>query len=80
VVINEILHLHPSRADHLIYDGKKYPGMGIPRLEHLVHLASLRLALALLASGDFAVQLACIAEGLVNRSKKLAKFSDIIGR
>ena len=47
--------------------------MGIPRLAQLVHLASLRSGLALLASGDVAVQAASLAGGLEDRCKKVAK-------
>jgi hypothetical protein len=72
-VIKDILHLHPSTTDHVLYAKKRDGGMGIPRLAHLVHLASLRSGLALLASGDVAVHAACMTGGLEDRCKKVAK-------
>lgn len=71
--IKEILHLHPSTTDHVLYARKRDGGMGIPRLAELVHLASLRLGLALLASGNPGVQAASLAGGLKDRCKKVAK-------
>jgi hypothetical protein len=72
-VIKDILHLHPSTTDHVLYARKRDGGMGIPRLAQLVHLASLRSGLALLASVDVAVQAASLAGGLEDRCKKVAK-------
>jgi hypothetical protein len=72
-VIKDILHLHPSTTDHVLYARKRDGGMGIPRLAKLVHIASLRSGLALLASGDVAVQAASLAGGLEDRCKKVAK-------
>jgi hypothetical protein len=71
-VIKDILHLHPSTTDHVLYTRKRDGGMGIPRLAKLVHLASLRSGLALLASGDVAVQAAGKSGGLEDRCKKVA--------
>jgi hypothetical protein len=72
MAVKEILHLHPSTTDHVLYARKKDGGMGIPRLAHLVRLASLRSGLALLASGDVAVQAAGMAGDLEGRCKKVA--------
>jgi hypothetical protein len=70
-VIKDILHLHPSTTDHVLYDRKRDGGMGIPRLAQLVHLASLRSGLAGLGSGDVAVQAASMAGGLEDRCRKV---------
>jgi hypothetical protein len=72
MAVKETLHLHPSTTDHVLYARKKDGGMGIPRLAHLVRLASLRSGLALLASGDVAVQATVIAGELEDRCKKVA--------
>jgi hypothetical protein len=72
-VIKDILRLHPSTTDHVLYARKRDGGMGIPRLAQLVHLASLRSGLALLASGDVAVQAASMAGGLEDSLRNVAK-------
>jgi hypothetical protein len=78
-VIKDILHLHPSTTAHVPYASKMHGGMGIPRLAQLVHLDSLRAGLALLASGDVAVQAASLAGGLEDRCK-WQNPCDLIGR
>jgi hypothetical protein len=70
--IKDILHLHPSTTDSLFYARKRDGGMGIPRLAKLVHFASLRSGLTLLASGDVAVQAASMTGGLEDRCRKIA--------
>jgi hypothetical protein len=68
-----ILHLHPSTTDQVLCARKRDGGVGISRLAKLIHSASLRSGLALLASGDEAVQAVCMAAGLEDRCKKVAK-------
>jgi hypothetical protein len=72
MAVKEIVHLHPSTTDHVLYARKNDGGMGIPRLAHLVRLASLRSGSDLLASGDVAVQAAGMAGDLEGRCKKVA--------
>jgi hypothetical protein len=72
MAVKEILHLHHSTTDHVLYARKKDGGMGIPRLAHLVRLASLGSGLALLASADVGVQTAGMAGELEGRCKKVA--------
>jgi hypothetical protein len=78
-VIKDIPHLHPSTTDHVLYARKRDGGMGIPRLAQLVHLASLRSRLALLVSGDVAVQAASLA-GSLEDCCKWQNPCDLIGR
>nr|ADX60049.1 R2 protein [Kalotermes flavicollis] len=72
MAVKEIVHLHPSTTDHVLYARKNVGGMGIPRLAHLDCLVSIRLGLALLASEDVAVQAAGMAGDLEGRCKKVA--------
>jgi hypothetical protein len=53
MAVKDILHLHHSTTDHVLYATKKDGGMGIPRLVHPVRLASLRSGLAVSEWGRF---------------------------
>jgi hypothetical protein len=73
VIIKDILHLHPSTTDYVLYIRKRDEGMRIHRLPQLVHFTSLRSGLALLKCGDEAVQAAASAQSLEDCCKKVAQ-------
>jgi hypothetical protein len=70
--IKEVLNLHPSVTDHLLYATKSDGVMGILRLSKLVPFASLRSGLALLASGDPGIQAGRMTGSLETRCRKIA--------
>ena len=55
-LVKDILHLHPSTTDHVLYARKRDEGLGLPRLAHTVKLAVLKSGMTLLASGDVTVR------------------------
>ena len=42
IIIKEILHLHPSTMDGLVYTDKSHGGLGIQRVANIVKLAKLK--------------------------------------
>lgn len=54
--IKQILHLHPSTTDGILYTSKSYGGLGIPRVENIVKLAAIRSAIKMLESNDGALK------------------------
>ena len=67
-IIKEILHLHPSTTDGLIYTDKSHGGLGIQRVANIVKLAKLKHSILMTRSEDNAVKIALNGqEGMVKR-------------
>lgn len=66
--IKEILHLMPSTAMGFFYTPKNSGGLGIPRLEHVVKLATLKNGIKMLSSEDDAIREVMLHE---NEERKL---------
>lgn len=70
--IKQILHLHPSTTDGVLYTAKSYGGLGIPRIENIVKLAAIRSAIKMLESNDVALK-----ETMRELDGRLCKICDI---
>ncbi|CAK9799114.1 Retrovirus-related Pol polyprotein from type-2 retrotransposable element R2DM [Anthophora plagiata] len=58
-IIKEILHLHPSTTDGLIYTEKSHGGLGVQRVANIVKLAKIKSYLKMKEAKDVAVIEAC---------------------
>ena len=67
-IIKEILHLHPSTTDGLIYTDKSHGGLGIQWVANIVKLAKLKNSILMIRSEDNAVKIAFNGqEGMVKK-------------
>ncbi|CAK9834503.1 Retrovirus-related Pol polyprotein from type-2 retrotransposable element R2DM [Anthophora retusa] len=68
VQIKEILHLHPSTTDGVIYTDKSHGGLGVQRVANIIKLAKLRNALKMRESSDEMVRSAYARqEGVIRK-------------
>ncbi|CAK9829662.1 Retrovirus-related Pol polyprotein from type-2 retrotransposable element R2DM [Anthophora retusa] len=67
-IIKDILHLHPSTTDGLIYTEKSHGGLGVQRVANIVRIAKLKNAIKMKESDDIIVKSAYLRqEGLVKK-------------
>ena len=57
-IIKQILHLHPSTTDGVIYSDKSHGGLGVQRVANIVKLAKLRNSIRMTRSQDIATKTA----------------------
>lgn len=70
--IKEILHLVPSTATGFIYAPKASGGLGVPRLEQVVKLATLKNGIKMLSSEDQAIREVMQHDNAESRLKSIA--------
>ncbi|CAK9796168.1 Retrovirus-related Pol polyprotein from type-2 retrotransposable element R2DM [Anthophora quadrimaculata] len=70
-IIKEILHLHPSTTDGLIYTEKSHGGLGVQRVANIVKLAKIKSHLKMKDAKDEIVVKACAGQESI--VKKYAK-------
>lgn len=58
IIIKEILHLHLSITDGIIYTEKSHGGLGIQWVANIVKLAKLKNSVQMMRSEDNAVKIA----------------------
>ncbi|CAK9834605.1 Retrovirus-related Pol polyprotein from type-2 retrotransposable element R2DM [Anthophora retusa] len=66
-VIKEILHLHPSTTDGVIYSDKSHGGLGVQRVANIVKLAKIRSHIKMKDANDSVVALASTGQESVVR-------------
>lgn len=70
--LKEILHLHPSTTDHVLYSRMRDGGLGIPRLQTHVAFSSLKAGMTLSKSVDPVMRASLDGGRLEMRLRKLA--------
>ncbi|CAK9796162.1 Retrovirus-related Pol polyprotein from type-2 retrotransposable element R2DM [Anthophora quadrimaculata] len=61
-IIKEILHLHPSTTDGLIYTDKSHGGLGVQRVANIIKLAKIRSYIKMKQTNDMTVVDACTGQ------------------
>lgn len=72
--VKQILHLHQTTTDGVIYTSKSHGGLGIQRVENIVILAKLRSAIKMARSEDGAVR-----QTLAGQEAKIERYASSIG-